>query len=41
MKRKNKRQEDILSKVGVSIIMIIAFFAIVFYWYYSQVEKID
>lgn len=32
---------EILSRIGMVVIIIIAFFSIAFYWYYSQVEKID
>lgn len=41
MKRKVKPKKNILNNFGMATIIIIAFFGIGFYWYYSQVKKID
>ncbi|MCK9578080.1 hypothetical protein M0R01_01130 [bacterium] len=41
MKKEIKKFDVLLNKIGMVIIIIIALFSIVFYWYYSQVKKID
>jgi hypothetical protein len=38
---KRNKFDQILNSVGIVIIFVIAFFAIGFYWYYTQVDKID
>ena len=39
MKKKNK--SDLLSKIGLTVIIIIALFAVAVYWYYSQLRRSD
>jgi len=38
---KKKSKQKILNNLGMLIIATIALFAIGFYWYYTQIEKID
>ncbi|MFA6252329.1 MAG: hypothetical protein WCX74_02935 [Candidatus Paceibacterota bacterium] len=38
---KKKKKSDLLSKIGLAIIIIIALFGVAVYWYYSQLRRND